>query len=120
MSLEFYQVLHVTGLVLLMLGLGGTLLAPPDTKTRTAKMLHGAGALVMLIAGFGLMAKRGMGAPHLWPAWLILKMVIWLAIAVALPLLVSAKKVPRPAGWVIVAALAFAAAWLAFMKPLFR
>jgi hypothetical protein len=119
MNLEIYRVLHVTGLALLLLGLGGALLAPKDAPPqRLPRVLHGVGLLVMAIAGFGAMAKLYISAPHDWPAWLVLKMVAWFLLA-ALPSLVRHGTVPRAAGWVVAAVLAACGAWLAIVKPAF-
>jgi hypothetical protein len=119
MSLETYKALHLIGLILLMFGLGGSLLSPPDARSRRAMMLHGIGALLMLVAGFGAMAKGGYGgAPTTWPVWLILKMVVWAGLAV-LPLLVRKGKIARSAAWILALVFAGAAAWLGAMKPVF-
>jgi len=115
MSLEFYRVLHVTGLALVLLGAGATLLVK-DAPRKLAMALHGIGLLVMFGAGFGAMAKLGLGSPSDWPAWLILKMVIWFLVA-SIPALVRHGTVPRPLGWILVVLLVACAAWLAIVKP---
>ena len=118
-DLNAYKVLHVAGLALLLLGLGGVLLTPKEAeKGRLPGMLHGIGLLLMAVAGFGAMAKSHIAAPDTWPVWLILKMVAWLFLA-ALPALVRAGTVPRGAGWIVAAVLAASAAWLAIVKPAF-
>jgi hypothetical protein len=119
MTLQLYKVMHIVGLTLLLLGTGATLLAPKDApKQRLPIILHGVGLLTLLVAGFGAMARTGIAAPHDWPAWLILKMVVW-CMAAALPSLVRVGTVPRSFGWVIVVLLVASAAWLAIQKPSF-
>ena len=117
MSLEFYRVLHVTGLAMLLLGVGATLLVK-DAPKRLPMTLHGLGLLVMFAAGFGAMAKLGLGSPSDWPAWLILKMVVWFLVA-SIPALVRHGTVPRALGWILVILLVACATWLAIVKPAF-
>ena len=119
MSLEFYKVVHLCGLAMLLLGLGGMLLGPKDGDSgRAPKILHGTGLLVMIIAGFGAMAKSHIMAPDSWPAWLILKMVAWFLLG-ALPPLVRHGTVPRPIAWLVCVLIVAGAAWLALLKPTF-
>ncbi|MGE3171479.1 MAG: hypothetical protein AB7O97_02560 [Planctomycetota bacterium] len=119
MTIVFYKVLHIVGLAMLLLGTGAALFAPKDgPKQRLPMILHGVGLLVLLIAGFGAMAKLGLSAPHDWPAWLILKMVVWF-LAASMPALVRHGTVPKPVGWVVAVLLVASAAWLAIAKPSF-
>jgi hypothetical protein len=120
MDYNTYKILHILGLVLLMLGLGAILGAGREAaKARSfGGMLHGIGLLVMLVAGFGMMAKpqSGIGGVSSWPMWLIAKMGIWVVIAI-LPVLVKRQVLPSAIGWLLAAALAATAAWLALTKP---
>jgi len=121
MSLDVYRALHVAGLTMIMLGFGAILFGPKDQpRPRVAMALHGAGVLVMIVAGFGMMAKSDppIMAPDSWQAWLILKMVIWVGIA-ALPTLIRAGTVPRRVAWIVIVVLAATAAWLAAARPHF-
>jgi hypothetical protein len=71
MSYEVYRILHIAGLSMLALGLGGILLAPGGAEGKASRLgvfLHGLGLLVMLVAGFGMMAKLAIAWP--WPGWL--------------------------------------------------
>lgn len=118
MDYDTYKFLHILGLVLLMLGLGAILGAGREAAKarRLGAALHGLGLLVMLVAGFGLMARLEIMGFASWPLWVILKMGIWLVIAV-LPVLVKKQVVPSAIGWLVAAALAATAAWLALTKP---
>jgi len=116
MSLEFYKVLHIAGLVMVALGFGALLWTPKDAeRPRMGVMLHGIGMLVMLVAGFGTLAKLHVDVAT---AWVLFKLMIWLTLG-ALPALVRTGTVPRKLGWITVVALAAAAAWLAIAKPSF-
>lgn len=117
MSIDAYRILHIVGLGMLLLGTGGMLFAPKDApKQKLPVMLHGIGLLVLLIAGFGLMAKLNMSAPHDWSPWLIMKMFVWL-LAGVMPTLVRAGTIPRPFAWMVVLLLVGTAAWLGITKP---
>jgi hypothetical protein len=114
MSLEFYRVLHMAGLAMLLLGFGGILMPPKDAeRPRMAMYLHGAGLAVMVVAGFGTLAKMNQ---EVMQPWVIAKMVLWL-FAGTLPALVRAGTVPRAFGWIVVVALVTCGAWLAIVRP---
>ena len=77
-------------------------------------MTHGVALLLILVAGFGLMARLGLfGAIPLW-AWA--KIVLWLLLGAAIFLL---KRNPRWATglWVTFPLAGALAAWLAVAKP---
>ena len=112
-----YKLLHLIGLILLFLGLGAMLLgahAEREGKPKGAVALHGVGLFIMLVGGFGMMARLGIHWP--WPGWLIAKLGVWLIIG-ALPLGVRRQVIPRGPAWLIAAALGALAAWLAISKP---
>jgi hypothetical protein len=114
MSLEFYKVLHMAGLAMMLMGFGGLLLPPKEApRPRMAMILHGTGLAVMVVAGFGSLAKLDIDFSH---PWVICKFVLWLVVG-ALPPLVRADTVPRAFAWVVVVALVACGAWLAIAKP---
>ena len=117
MPFAIYKLLHVIGLMLLFLSLGGMLLGARSALDRAPKgtaSLHGVGRFVMLVGGFGMMARLGIHWP--WPGWLIAKLGVWLTIG-ALPVLVRRQVLPGGPAWLIAAALGALAAWLAISKP---
>ena len=87
MSLEFYKVLHLVGILCLFAGIGGFLTYGFDhtPRAKMVGMLHGIGLLIVLVSGFGMSAKLGIG----FPVWMIVKLVIWLFLGA---LLAFAKK----------------------------
>jgi hypothetical protein len=117
MSYEFYRVVHVFSIILLFTSLG-TLAAVGGAESarlrRLAAVAHGVALTLILVAGFGLLARLGMfGAIPLW-AWL--KLGIWLLLAMAvLPL----RRRPEWAAglWLLLPVLGGTAAWLAIAKP---
>lgn len=116
MTPETYRLLHVVGVLLLFLGLGGILASAGKDggkAPRTFQLMHGIGLLVMLIAGIGFAHKSAisLGSP-----WLLSKMAIWVILA-AMPTLVRKGVLPRVAALILIIALGAAAAWLARAKP---
>ncbi|MGK0187532.1 MAG: hypothetical protein ACI9R3_003320 [Verrucomicrobiales bacterium] len=107
MSLIFYKILHLTGVIFLFLGLASTLM-PKDTPNRKIGLIfHGLGLVILLVAGFGLIAKLHLGFP--W--WVVAKLVLWLAFG-AMPLIGKRGLLPVPAAWLLAAICGIAAVWL--------
>ena len=117
MPYETYKLLHVVGLLLLFLGMGGQLLGAGSERGRAPRgtaILHLVGQLAMLVGGFGMMARLGVQWP--WPGWLIAKLGVWLTIG-ALPVVVRRQLIPHGLAWLVAAVLGGLAAWLAISKP---
>jgi hypothetical protein len=82
MSYEIYKVLHLLGLSLVVLSLGGIILhainggsKQSNSFRKGAMITHGVGLLFLLVAGFGMLARMGI---HSFPGWVMGKVVIWL------------------------------------------
>ena len=113
MSYEIYKVLHLFGLVTLFASLGALTVVPIDRR-KPFMMLHGIAAVIMLVAGFGLLARLNL--MHELPPWVYGKVVIWLLLG-ATPVIL--KKKPNLAFPVLLFSLACGAvaAFLAIYKP---
>lgn len=113
LSYQTYKVIHLASIFIFLSGAAVLLVANPPG--RFWKILTGVASMLILLAGFGLLARLDlMGAI---PAWAIAKMVLWAAITASGH--VVAKRFPGaalPAMWGIVA-LASLAAFLAVFKP---
>ena len=111
-----YKVIHIIGLALLFIGVGVVMLgAREDGRApRGAAALHGVGLVVMVVGGFGMMARLKIEFP--WPIWLFGKIGVWIVIGV-LPMLAKRGVVRGMAGVLLAAALAGVSAWLAIYKP---
>ncbi len=108
--------------MLLFLSLGGlgALALTGQTTSKVRRLfaaLHGFGLVVILIAGFGWLAKLGYG----FPPWAGIKLVIWLGFGA---LLVPLKRKPHLARPIILVAIPLMAAlamsigvWHAFLFP---
>lgn len=85
MPYEFYKVMHIFGLILAIGGIGAIALhalISAEKKfplKRPIMIFHGVGVFLMLVSGFGLMAKIGMMGSG-WPAWIIIKLFVWVFI----------------------------------------
>ena len=114
MSYEFYKILHLTGVFGMLLAMGAAAASGPQVDSsvrRFNSMLHGIGLLLILVAGFGMLSRGGLG----FPGWAIAKVFIWLAIG-ALPMI--ARRHHAPLRTILIAlVLAFVATWLVLTKP---
>ena len=114
MSVAFYHVLHLVGVMCLMLGLGGILAVGKDhaDANRFVSILHGVGLVIVLVSGFGIAGKAGLG----FPTWMIVKLVLWIVMGA---LLVVGKRGVLPAKATVLVALVLGGvlAWLGYTKP---
>jgi hypothetical protein len=117
MSLELYKIFHILGLAFIFVALGGTTLlaytgGDPGRGKKLAGMAHGLGLLLMLISGFGMLARLHLG----FPPWVWVKLLIWLTLGAVAVLL---RKKPGLAGalWFALPLVAAFAAYLALYKP---
>ena len=123
MSLETYRVLHIFGVVTLFSGLAslwglyvsrpaGVTTSPPYRVGLVA--FHGVGLLVLLVSGFGMLARLGLLGGI--PLWAYAKVVIWLVLggSVALAKRKSAWGLKLVSAWI---ALGTLAAYLCIFKP---
>lgn len=120
MSLEIYRILHVLGLILVMMSFGGMIVhvinggTKESNKWRKATMMtHGIGLLLLLVAGFGMLARLGI---HSFPLWVAVKVLVWLAFG-GLVAVVYKKPSLATRMWLVVPALALIAAICGIIKP---
>lgn len=91
MSILIYNILHLVGAISLFIGF---LLLLSAKSAKKGMMFHGIGLVILLISGFGQLAKLGMTA-HM-PPWAIVKIVAWLVLGF-LPVLAKRHVLPRSA-----------------------
>ena len=111
MDANIYKIIHLTGISLLAIGVGG-MMANGSTR-KTFAICQGIGLLVMLVSGFGLLAKL---SPGHYPPFAIVKMVLWLVIGM-LPMIFRRLKPPLAVAILISLTLVGIMAWLGVMKP---
>ena len=121
MSYEFYKLVHVLGILMVFVSLGGLLLFVINNGNRESNVwrkqvaiTHGVGIFLVLLGGFGMLAKLGINWP--WPGWIIAKFVIWLVLGGALTLIYKKPELGKVL-WALILVLGFGAAYLAGMKP---
>ncbi len=110
MSPAFYHFVHAVGIICLFIGIG---MGGSDAGRKCAMRWHGTGLLILLISGFGNVAKV---LNNQFPTWVILKLVIWLVLGV-LPVLVKRGKLSGTHGVLVAMLAGAAAAYLGAMKP---
>ncbi len=117
MSLLTYKVLHILGISLILVALGGAALRAlgggiDGSARKLAGITHGVGLLIVLVSGFGLLARLDLG----FPLWVWLKLTIWIVAGV---LLVLIRRMPQHATifWFAIPILTGFAAYLALYKP---
>lgn len=118
MSYQIYKVIHFLGLFMIVASVGGQILHAINGggKVYPGKkwvgMQSGIGLLLLLLGGFGMLARLGTG----FELWVILKVVIWLVMgfigSVALRKANLSKVI-----WVVMIALLVVATGLAVYKP---
>lgn len=122
LSHEFYNVVHILGLALALVGLAGksaTAISVVEKHRNRAggllAALHGLGMLLLLVGGFGMLARLGVTHGSL-PGWIIAKLVIWVILGVAVAIPFRKPNLVRPV-LLLAPVLAATAAWLAINKP---
>lgn len=121
---EFYNVVHIIGIILLVSALGGAsvrAMTPsatdaPSTR-RLLAILHGTGAFLVLLGGFGMLARLGIMQGAGFPGWLWVKLSVWTLLAVAIILPRKRPDLARPL-LLALPLLGGLAAFMAIYKPL--
>jgi hypothetical protein len=121
-SYQLYNLLHILGIVLVFMALGGLAFHGANGGTKDTNKVrglvmatHGVGLVLILIAGFGMLARtRPMGAG--FPGWLHPKLLIWVLIAAA-PVILNRKPQWSKALWFVLPLLAATSAYFAINHP---
>lgn len=117
MRTQIYQVLHFLGIFMIFLGYGGlivrSLTAGDDTRLRKlGAITSGIGLFLVLLGGFGLLARLGYG----WPVWILVKVVIWFALGFLI-MLINRKSQLAGFSWWSTLALGLIAILMVVFKP---
>jgi hypothetical protein len=118
--LLIYKNLHLLGVFMILVALGGLILQQIQATTREqawrrpVAITHGIGMVLALVGGFGMLERLGISWP--WPGWVIGKIIIWLALGVLVALIGRAPSLAKPLWWSTIA-LGAIAAYLALNKP---
>ncbi|MBK8974334.1 MAG: hypothetical protein IPM29_00250 [Planctomycetes bacterium] len=112
MSYEVYRLVHFVALALLFLSIGGQVFAPSGDKLpRAATITHGIALVLVLLGGFGMLARRsGSQAYEISQPWVLAKLGVWLTLALA-PVLIKRAGLRGVLGALVFAALIGVAAY---------
>ena len=123
-SYGVYRLIHFLGVFLLLTALGGAAMrgmlsagaAETEGNRKSIRRLvaasHGIAMLLILVGGFGMLARLDVG----FPGWIVGKLVVWMALGAMLGLTARLAGRARML-WFAIPVLAFIAAWIAYTKP---
>ena len=123
-SREFYEILHIIGIALVMVAFGGIAVhAMEGGQKRGSRSrvvvgtLHGIGLLLILTGGFGMLARIGFtGGLSAFPGWLWAKITVWVILGAMSAVPYRRPRLALPA-LVVTPLLAGVAAYFALYKP---
>ena len=112
MSQSFYTILHLVAVMALFAGTGFALSGTESQAARkSGAILRGVALLLLLVTGFGILAKLQL--MKALPIWAWLKLLIWMVAAV-LPIFVKRKLLTPSLALLVALALGACAAWLGY------
>lgn len=111
MSPQFYSILHLSSLIVLLGYTFYAFAAPAETRKRVM-MITGVTSLLMVISGVGLLHKLHLG----FPGWAIVKLVCWLGLS-ATAGFAYRRRAQANTFMVIAFVLAITAVTMVYLKP---
>jgi uncharacterized YccA/Bax inhibitor family protein len=120
---EVYKVLHIVGVLLTFAVLGGLALTVASGATKSTSSVrrliaatHGAGTFIILLGGFGALARLGMTQGLGLPLWIWIKLACWVVLALVVMVPYRRPELARPVFWFL-PVLGLVAVWAAIYKP---
>lgn len=120
---DFYEILHIVGIALLFVAIGGVSVHAANGGNKSTSStrplvgsVHGLGSLLILVGGFGMLARMGFQHGGSFPGWIIGKMIIWLILSAIVLLPYRRPALARPF-LLLLPILAGVAVYLALYKP---
>jgi len=117
-----YQLLHVLGIIMVFMAMGALCVHAMNGGTRASNnaralvaLTHGLGLLLILVAGFGMLARLGAMSGGL-PGWVWVKVLVWLLLA-ALIVVPYRKPEWSRALWFALPVLGVIAAYSVLYRP---
>lgn len=86
-SYEIYKILHIYAVVVMILSLAINLVVPE--KIKFFSILSGFFTFLVLVGGFGLMARIGIKHGQMFPLWITIKMLVWSIIGIGTPIAIK-------------------------------
>jgi hypothetical protein len=111
--LATYKLIHIIGVFALFLAFGA-MLASDKTRVRWATISHGLALLLIIVSGFGLMARLGIHSSL--PGWVIGKLLLWVLFGISLSF-IKRKLLPNILMIPFLLSLGGVAVYLALWKP---
>ncbi len=120
---DFYEILHVIGIALLFLAIGGVATHAANGGTKATSVtrplmgsIHGLGALLILVGGFGMLARLGFMQGSSFPAWLWVKIIVWVILSAVVLMPYRRPGLAKPF-LLVLPLLAGVAVYMALYKP---
>jgi len=119
MNPSIYHILHFVGILMLFLGygalLGRSMAHSDDAKVKKlGSITSGIGLLLMIVAGFGLMAKLYNNS---FEPWMTVKLIIWIVLGGLIVLINRKPALAVPLWWGIIGLGAIAAV-MVYLRPI--
>jgi uncharacterized membrane protein SirB2 len=114
-SYQLYKVIHLASVFFFLGSLGASFFV--KEKVKIIKILTGITSFLILVGGMGLLARLGFSHGEPFPFWVLLKMGLWLTLAIAGPLLARRLHSMRVFALTGLLSLAVLAAYAAVYKP---
>jgi hypothetical protein len=118
---EVYKVLHIVGVLLTFAVLGGLALTVANGASKSTSSVrrliaatHGVGTFIILLGGFGALARLGITAGL--PLWIWIKVACWAIIAALVVVPYRRPELARPIFWFL-PIVGTVAVWAAIHKP---
>lgn len=117
MPYQFYQIIHLVGVFMVFLAYGGLIVRSAtgsDNKglRRLGGITSGIGLLLILVGGFGLLARLNYG----WPGWVLVKVAIWVVLG-GMIVLINRKPELSQIYWWSTVVLGLVALLMVVLKP---
>jgi hypothetical protein len=120
---DFYEILHVLGIAMIFVAIGGVAVHAANGGSKATSgtrglvsTMHGLGALLILVGGFGMLARIGFQHGGNFPGWLWVKIAVWLVLSAVVLLPYRKPALARPFV-VLLPLLAGVAVYMALYKP---
>ena len=104
-SYQTYKVLHILGVLLAFAAVGGLALTVANGATRATSSVrrligvtHGVAMFIILLGGFGALARLGVMHGNL-PGWVLVKLACWVVLAVLVAIPYRKPELARPIFW---------------------
>lgn len=119
-SVLAYKNIHLIGVFMVLVALGGLVLHRINGGTqdhawrKPVAITHGVGIFLVLLSGFGMIARLGIGFP--WPGWVMGKITILMVFGAVVAVIFRRPTLVKSLWWIVIA-LGGLAGYLALNKP---